>query len=124
MFAIAPIGVTLLLSLAPVQQPSRCEPTTIADVRRQDAIRFLSSFNAIQAESHRRVGTYLALSDVPNVQSLPVGFVPRLVFDRWTYVITLADLFDRCGFVLMSDERGIVYEGQPVTADRPGDASR
>ena len=107
-------SVAALLLSAPMPQHDRCEPTAASNERRQDGIRFLVSFHELQADSKRRSGTYLALSELSITSTIPVGFVPRLVFDRWTYVVTLSDLFDRCGFTLMSDERGSIYEARPL----------
>ena len=104
---------TLLLS-GQIPQDDRCQPTAAGNERRQDAIRFLVSFNQLQADSQRRTGTYSALSELSTASTIPVGFVPRLVFDRWAYVVTLSDLFDRCGVSLMSDERGGIYEARPL----------
>lgn len=113
MFGSLLAGVAAFLLSAQVSQPGRCQPAVAEDTRRQDAIRFVIRLNAAQVESHRRTGTYLGLAEV-GTSDLPVGFVPRLVSDRWTYVVTVSDLFDRCGFALMSDERGVMYEAQPL----------
>ena len=113
MFGSLLAGVAALLLSAQVSQPGRCQRTVADDTRRQDAIRFVIRLNAAQVDSHRRTGAYLGLSEV-GTSDLPVGFVPRLVSDRWTYVITVSDLFDRCGFTLVSDERGVVFQAQPL----------
>jgi len=42
------------------------------------------------------------------------GFLPRLLFDRWPYLIGLKDFVDPCGFILFSDERGVIYEAYPT----------
>jgi hypothetical protein len=78
--------------------------------RRDLAARFVAQVNATQALSQRERGTYAPLQAHGDI---PVGFVPRLVFDRWSYVLSLKDLFDPCGFTLFSDERGVVYDGYP-----------
>ena len=45
--------------------------------------------------------------------SVPVGFVPKLLFDQWSHVLSVKDFFDPCGRALFSEERGIVYEAYP-----------
>ena len=51
--------------------------------------------------------------------SAPVGFIPKLLFDQWSYVVSLKDYFDACGFALFSDERGVIYEAHPRAVARP-----
>jgi hypothetical protein len=80
--------------------------------RRDAAVRFIQAVNALEARWHQERGTYVALSE-GRAPAAPVGFVPRLVFDRWGYVIVVKDLFDGCGFALISDEHGVVYEAHP-----------
>ena len=81
--------------------------------RRDAAIRYLVTVNAAQAASQRKDATYVPLSEAPGLDRVPVGFLPRLVFDRWGYLISLKDFFDPCGFTLFSDERGVIYESHP-----------
>jgi hypothetical protein len=81
--------------------------------RREGAVRYLVAVNAAQAASQRKYATYVPLSEAPGLDRAPVGFLPRLVFDRWGYLISLQDFFDPCGFTLFSDERGVIYESHP-----------
>jgi hypothetical protein len=38
----------------------------------------------------------------------------------WSYVLSLKDLLDPCGFTLFSDEHGVIYEAYPpVLAESP-----
>ena len=60
-------------------------------------------------------GKYAPLNELTNMPSAPVGFVPKLLIDRWSYIVTLKDYFDVCGFALFSDERGVIYEAHSVT---------
>ena len=34
--------------------------------------------------------------------------------DRWSYIISLKNLFDSCGFTLFTDEHRVIYESHPV----------
>jgi hypothetical protein len=86
--------------------------------RRDTAIRFMQVVNALEARSHKERGTYVSLYE-NGAPTAPVGFVPRLVFDRWGYLIIVKDLFDSCGFALNSDEHGVVYEARPTTLSPP-----
>jgi hypothetical protein len=86
--------------------------------RREAGTRFIQSVNEQQARMYQDRGTYVSLSE-SGAPTAPVGFVPRLVFDRWGYLIVVKDLFDVCGFALISDEHGVVYEGRPTVSSRP-----
>jgi hypothetical protein len=94
--------------------------------RREAAIRYLLAINTAQARVQADRGTYAALSELPGFASVPVGFVPRLLFDRWYYVIKLSDFFDPCGFTLFLDEHGVIYESHPrsVSPDMPKEVAR
>jgi hypothetical protein len=74
--------------------------------------------NAAQAAWQRENATYVPLSETPGIDRAPFGFLPRLVFDRWGYLISLKDFFDPCGFTLFSDERGVIYESHPSAINR------
>lgn len=81
--------------------------------RRDTAVRFIEAINGIERLAHQARGVYVPLSE-RGAPTAPLGFVPRLVFDRWGYSIIVKDLFDSCGFALISDEHGIVYEARPI----------
>ena len=87
-------------------------------VRRDAAIAYLAAVNSAQTQRQNQVGRYAPLNELTNVPSTPVGFVPKLLIDRWSYIVSLKDYFDVCGFALFSDERGVIYEARSVT--RPG----
>jgi hypothetical protein len=87
--------------------------STAERVRRDDAVRYLISVNAAQTRSQQSDGRYLSLTEIGSTRTAPLGFVPRLVVDRWSYIISLKDLFDLCGFTLFTDEHGVIYESHP-----------
>jgi hypothetical protein len=87
--------------------------------RREAAVRYLATVNQGQAASQRMQGAYLPLGEAAEIGSVPLGFLPRLVFDRWGYLVSLKDFFDPCGFALFSDERGVIYESYPSPLNRP-----
>ena len=47
------------------------------------------------------------------LSSTPVGFIPTFLYDEWSYIVSLKDYFDGCGFALFSDERGVIYHSHP-----------
>jgi hypothetical protein len=56
------------------------------------------------------------LNELAIVDRSPVGFAPRLVVDGWSYTIVVKDVLDECGFILVSDQDRVIYEGRPVAA--------
>lgn len=116
-FASLLIGLVLLY--APTDFfAQRClhgpDESEAEQARRRAAVAFLQQVNAAQARIQRERGTFVPLVDAVSLGAVPVGFVPRLVFDRWSYVVTLKDALDPCGFALVSDQDGLVYEARPV----------
>ena len=95
-----------------------CLPTEIdaaSRMRRDAAIGYLSAVNSAQMLRQNQGGKYAPLDELTNMPSAPVGFVPKLLIDRWSYIVSLKDYFDVCGFALFSDERGVIYEAHSVT---------
>ena len=82
--------------------------------RREAALAFVDRVNAAERAAHDEQGTYVPLAEAVSVSGVPLGFVPRLTFDRWSYAVSLKDLFDPCGFALFSDQDGRIYEARPV----------
>lgn len=115
------LGVTLLLMSVPAQA-QRCLHGVTESAgersRRQAAVRFVEELNSVQVRQHQQQGRYAALSEVRETSSAPVGFVPRLIFDRFGYLLKVTDLFDPCGFALFSDEQGVVFEAYPSALSR------
>ena len=95
-----------------------CLPTEIdaaSRMRRDAAIAYLSAVNSAQMQRQNQGGKYAPLNELTNMPSAPVGFVPKLIVDRWSYIVSLKDYFDVCGFALFSDERGVIYEAHSAT---------
>ncbi len=115
----------MLLVLARAAEAQQClhaaDESASERARREAAVAFVDRLNAAQKNAQATQGAYVALSDAVSLGDVPLGFVPRLTFDRWSYAVSLKDLFDPCGFALFSDQDGVVYEARP--AARGGDAS-
>lgn len=88
--------------------------------RRQAALQFIERVNAAQKTAQATQGMYVALADAVPPGDVPLGFVPRLTIDRWSYAVSLKDLFDPCGFAVFSDQDGRIYEARPVTVPSAG----
>jgi hypothetical protein len=82
--------------------------------RRNAAITFLAQVNAAEAKLERERGMYVALMDAVKVAAIPLSFVARLTFDRWSYIVTLKDTLDPCRYSLFSDQDGMIYQAQPL----------
>lgn len=124
------ISILVMLTASPaVAQPC---PGGLAESaeeqnRRDAGVRYLAAINAAEARAQKETGKYSPLNELSELPTAPVGFIPRLLFDQWSYLISLKDYFDPCGVALFSDERGIIYEGQPrapVTANAAADSER
>ncbi len=86
--------------------------------RRQAAVEYLTQLNLAQMKSHQDRGRFLALNETPRADSIPVGFVVRLVVDQWSYLVSLQDFFDPCGFTLFTSDRGVIYGAYPTSVGR------
>lgn len=93
----------------------RGDESTAERLRRQAAVDFVVELNAAQTRQQRETGRYASLAEVRQSANAPLGFVPRLVVDRFGYMVKVIDMFDPCQFALFSDERGVVYEAQTTT---------
>jgi len=119
-------AISLLIGLALLCTPAdlraqQClhgpDESAAERARRRAAVVFLQEVNAAQARIQRERGSFVPLVEAVSLAAVPVGFVPRLVFDRWGYVVTLKDALDPCGFALVSDHDGLIYEARPVADD-------
>ena len=81
--------------------------------RREAAVRYLERLHAAELQSQTERGRFVPLHELSGLGSPPVGFVPRLVLDQWSYLVRLIDVFDPCGFALFLDDQGVIYEAHP-----------
>jgi hypothetical protein len=87
--------------------------STSSTQRRVAAERYLAAVHSAQKQAQAETGRYQPLHELRDLPEVPMGFVPRLVVDQWTYAVWMKDLFDVCGFVMFSDEFGVVYDARP-----------
>lgn len=120
MMGVDALIVAVALVAAADFQPERClhgaDESVDQRARRQAAIRYLRDVNAAEARLHQQRGTYAPIADAEATgnTSVPFGFVARLTFDRWSYLISLKDVFDPCGFTLFADHDNVIYEAHPI----------
>jgi hypothetical protein len=113
------VCAALVGSAVPPAAACQARPLTADEqARRQAAVRFAEQVNAAQARRHAQDGRYAPLAEVVPLDRVPIGFVPRLIADRWSYALTLKDLFDACGYTVFTDQDGVVYEAYPVAPAR------
>jgi hypothetical protein len=113
--------VLSLLAVGPTPASSQdCDPgggTRVQDVqdrqRREAAVKYLKGLHLAQVRAQSDTGRFAALYELRNLPALPVGFVPKLLADQYSYVVSVKDLFDSCGVALFIDDRGVVYVGKP-----------
>jgi hypothetical protein len=117
------VTVFLSFAAAPAQAQDCAGPAAPALPRAEapraaEAARYLEILHAAQTRGHVEKGRYLPLHELRDLPPLPVGFVPKVVADQWSYVVSVKDLFDSCGAAMFSDERGVVYRAHPrLTTD-------
>ena len=110
------VFATMLNGSNVIDQPHSDSPVQSSDnrPRRDSAVNYLAAVNRAQAHFQRERGTYGSLSDLPSLPTAPMGLIPRLLHEQWSYMIILKDFFDGCGLAYFSDERGIIYEARPL----------
>ncbi len=120
-------GVALFL-LAGTAEAQRClhgaDEAPSEQARRFSALDVVREVNAAQVRFERERGSYVPLAEATAVTRIPLGFVFRLTFDRWGYMVSGKDTFDPCGFSVFSDQDGVVYEARPAAAPPVQDQRR
>ena len=104
--------VLLIVSQASAQECPPKGDQAYSHQRRAAAVRYLVVLHEAELRSQAETGRFAPLNDLRGLVSAPVGFVPRLVFDQWSYMVRLTDLFDPCGFALFLDDQGVIYEAR------------
>ena len=111
------VAVLMTVVAPPNAFAQNCPATNVQSAdqraRRDDAVQYLIAINTAQSRSQSEGGRFVALGDIRDLPSTPVGFIPKLLHDQWSYIVSLKDYFDACGFALFSDERGVIYQSHP-----------
>jgi hypothetical protein len=111
--SIATVPLLVLVASSASAQDCRAKAGEAYSQQRRDAaVRYLIVLHAAEVRSQLETGRFAPLNDLRGLVSAPVGFVPRLVLDQWSYVVRLTDVFDPCGFALFLDDHGIIYEAR------------
>lgn len=117
-----------LLLIAAACQAQTClhgpDESREEQARRAAAVRFVQRVNDAELVLRGKEGRFDNLFNLRGVDAPPVGFVPRVTFDSWSYTIVAKDTFDPCRFSLFSDQDGIIYEGRPVAGSGPASSAR
>jgi hypothetical protein len=122
--AVTAMFFAFVLPAAAIAQAPRClqDASDAAQqrTRREAAVRYLQHVNMAQASSWQERRTYVPLAVAVGSHSIPFGFIARLIFDQWSYIITLKDVLSPCGASFFSDQDQVIYEAQPLGgADNP-----
>lgn len=84
--------------------------------RRTGALRYVESLNAAQAAFFDRTAGYAQFSELAGLGGVPAGFVLQHAAAGNSYLFSLKDQQDPCGYTLYSDHAGVTYEAAPLPA--------
>jgi hypothetical protein len=116
--------VTVLIT--PGARAQECPPrdadAAAGRARRDAAIEYITAINTAQTRAQKQSGKYAPLNELSGVPSAPVGLIPKLLLDQWSYMVSLRDYFDECGLALFSDERGVIYQAHSRIVTSPKSA--
>ena len=68
----------------------------------------------IELQGKLQAQQYYTLTDLPQLPPVPQGFKVQLSTDGTTYVLSLKDAQDPCGFAYFSDQDGVIYTATPA----------
>jgi len=74
-------------------------------VRRDGAVRYARAVNDAETDAKRN-GKYVPTSALTKLPEVPSGFRVQLTTDSTTYMLSMKDTLDLCGFALFSDQQG------------------
>jgi hypothetical protein len=95
------------------------DETPANKTRREEALQVAVRINAQQAMSlspNPRQRRYRPLQELSNIPAVPTGFDLQFHTDGQTYVFSLKDRLDPCGYAIFSDQDRGVYEALPRRA--------
>ena len=82
--------------------------------RRVAALEYVKRVTFIEGEGKLQAQQYYTLTDLPQLPPVPQGFKVQLSTDGTTYVLSLKDAQDPCGFAYFSDQDGVIYTATPA----------
>lgn len=83
-------------------------------VRRQAALRLAQTINSAEAFALSETRKYQPLTGLPPVGIVtPEGFELKLTTDGNGYALSIKDKLDECGYAVMSDQDGVIYNAVP-----------
>jgi hypothetical protein len=87
--------------------------------RREQAVRMAHQINRAEDRASFRGPSkprrYLPFDELRDLPPMPDGFRLQFHISGATYMFSLKDTRDRCGFAVYSDEDGLIYEALPMT---------
>jgi len=110
-----------LVSTRPSSAQQRClhgqDEARDQIARRQRALAATRQINNMEASTFGGTRAYQPLAQMAPVSILEAmleGFRVHLATDGATYLFSIKDVLDPCGFACFSDEGGIIYTAQPI----------
>jgi hypothetical protein len=82
-------------------------------MRRDQALVLARAINQAEGLAAQKTREYQPLAALPNLPSVPVGFLVRLYVDDSGYMFSIKDDRDPCHYGIFSDENGRLYEMSP-----------
>jgi hypothetical protein len=88
--------------------------TDVNKVRRQAALRLAQTINSAEAFAWSETRRYQPLTGLaPAAIVTPEGFELKLTTDSSGYALSIKDKLDECGYAVMSDQDGVIYNALP-----------
>lgn len=83
--------------------------------RRSAAVRLVRAINTAEYnDAKRKTNAFAPLATLGvNLGSAP-GFEPDFTTDGTSYALLLVDRTDPCGFVLSTNQKGVIFQGYPI----------
>lgn len=111
------VAGSLGLAFQPASPPECLHgPSESADqqARRAAALQFARQLNTFEAAGKNQAQRYYAIEDLPGLPPLPTGFKAGMSTDGASYVFSIKDTLDACGFAFFSDQDGVIYTATPI----------
>jgi hypothetical protein len=87
--------------------------------RRAEAVAYVRALQAAQTAYFGRNARYAHVSELAGLGGVPRGFVLQHAAAGNSYMLSLKDQQDACGFTLYADHAGTIYAAAPLAGDDP-----